>query len=281
MKTILYATDFSENSVSALRFADLLSKKFDAKLIVMHVFDIPISIASPVTISYINKEKKLFVENRTKLKAFYTQHIGVIAKDANINFVAVEDVSVSNGILEKALKFNADLICVGTKGVSALKELILGSNTKALIVKAACAVLAVPENIVKPAVDIIVYATDFESADILAIRRLVKIAQKFHAKIRVVHVTTRNEYAGEEQMLWFKDMLKEKIEYAFLEFDLIFSESILEDLLWRTKDVGADILAMLERKHGTFYQNYMQPDLVLKILKAGQVPLLSFNKDEL
>ena len=65
MKTILYATDYSENSVAALRMAQLLAKKLGSKLIVMHVFDIPISLASPVSVSYLKKEKRLFVENRS------------------------------------------------------------------------------------------------------------------------------------------------------------------------------------------------------------------------
>lgn len=70
MKTILYATDYSNNSVAALRMAHLLAKKFISKLIVMHIFDVPISVASPLSMSYMKKEKRLFVENRAKLKEF-------------------------------------------------------------------------------------------------------------------------------------------------------------------------------------------------------------------
>ncbi|MFT5737026.1 MAG: hypothetical protein ACI9SG_001374 [Maribacter sp.] len=49
--------------MTALLLANTLAEKFGAKLIVMHVFDIPISLASSVSISYMKKEKRQFVEN--------------------------------------------------------------------------------------------------------------------------------------------------------------------------------------------------------------------------
>lgn len=277
MKTILYATDYSENSVSALQLAHSFALKFDAKLIIMHVFDIPISLASPVSITYLKKEKRLFVEHRAKLKEFFTQRLGDAGNDVDINFVVDEDGSVPSGILEKALQFNADLICVGAKGASTLKEFVFGSTTKALIRQASCAVLAVPEGVVKLDFETMAYATDFEQADIFAIRKLVKIASKFDAQIRVVHITTKKEYAGEEQMEWFKEMLREKVDYAQLEFDLIFSDTVFDELIWYVEDSEADLLAMLERKDSTFYQKYFQTDIVKKMVKNIDVPLLSYS----
>ena len=281
MKTILYATDYSQNSVSALRFANQLAEKFSAKLIVMHVFDIPISLASPVSISYMNKEKRRFVENRAMLNTFCSEHLGHSWENSNIDCVVDEHGSVPNGILEKALAFDANLIVVGTKGASQIKEFFLGSTTKALISKAPCPLLAVPANTNAINLKKIVYATDFEQADIFAINRLVKIAKKFDAEIRVLHITTQEEYAGEEQMEWFKEMLKEKVAYVKLEFDLIFSNTVFEELIWHLEDTEADLLVMLERKERTLYQKYIQGDKVIKMVKSINVPLLSFNVGEL
>jgi nucleotide-binding universal stress UspA family protein len=277
MKTILYATDYSQNSFTALLLANTLAKKFGAKLIVMHVFDIPISLASSVSISYMKKEKRQFVENQAKLKAFYAKHLGDSWENPEIHFVVDEDDSVPDGILEKAFKLNADLIVVGTKGVSQIKELFLGSTPKVLIQKSSCPVLAVPPKSDGSSLKKIVYATDFEQADIFAIKRLVKIATKFVAEIRVVHITTKKEYAGDEQMEWFKEMIKEKVDYEKLEFDVIFSDTVFEELVLYMEASEADMLAMLERKDNNFYQKYLQRDLVKKMVNEIHVPLLSFN----
>lgn len=276
MKTILYATDYSEKSVSALQLAITFAQKFDANLIVMHVFDNPISLASTVSVSYMKKEKRLFVEHRTKLKEFLIQHLGA-DKGMDISFVVDEDGSVSDGILETALKFHADLICVGSKGASAAKGFLFGSTAKALLKKAPCPLFVVPAEREMAQLHKMVYATDFERADIYGIKELVKIAQKFGAQIRVVHITSKKEYAGKERMEWFKEMLQEKVDYAQLEFDLIFSDTIFEELMWYVQDSEADLLAMLERKDSTFYQKYLQPDLVRKMAKKSTIPLLSFN----
>ena len=277
MKTILYATDYSENSVSALRLAYSLAKKFSAKLIVMHVFDMPMTLASTVTVTYLKKEKKLYVENRAKLKNFVDHYLDTIEMYMDLNFVVYEGTSVSSSIIEKAIKFNADLICVGAKGTSVIKELLLGSTANTLLKKSPCALLVVPTGSEKTEMNKMVYATDFEQADIFALNKLAKIAHQFDAQIRVVHITTRNEYDGEGQMEWFKETLKQKVDYAKMEFDLVFSEQIFEDLLWYLENAEADLLVMLERKEGAFYQKYFQPDLVQQMVKKSTVPLLSFN----
>lgn len=277
MKTILYATDYSKNSVAALEFAHHLAIKLNSKLTVLHVFDVPISLASPVSISYMKKEKRLFVEHRAKLKAFCKEHLGDSHNGKGISFLVDENGSVPDSIMDKALKFDVDLIVVGTKGKSPVKEFFLGSTPKALIGKSSCPVLAVPEKYDELALRRIVYATDFEQADLFAINRLVAIAKKFDAEIRVVHITKQKEYAGEDQMEWFKDMLREKVDYAKLEFDLLFSDEIFKELVWYLEDSEADMLAMLERKESSFYQRYLQTDMVKKMVRNIHVPLLSFN----
>lgn len=277
MKTIIYATDFSENSIMALKVAYGFAKKFKSKLIVLHVFDMPVTLASTVAVSYLKKEKKLYVENRNKLKNFFDQHVDEVEMYLDVNFIVVEENSVANAILENAIKYNADLICVGAKGASALKEFFLGSTGKALLKKSPCTLIVVPATTKKTLFNKMVYATDFEQADIFALNRLVKIARKFDAQISVVHFTTKNEYAGEDQMEWFKEMLQEKVNYANMKFDLIFSDTIFEDLLDYVNDSEANLLAMLERKDNTFYQKYLQSDTVTKMVKDISVPLLSFN----
>lgn len=277
MKTIIYATDFSENSIAALKVAHSFAKKFSSKLIVMHVFDMSITLASTVALSYLKKEKKLYIENHAKLRSFFDQHLDEVELYLDLNFVVVEGSSVANSILENAVKYNANLICVGAKGASAIKEFLMGSTPKVLLKKSPCALMVVPATTKKTTLHKMVYATDFEQADIFALKRLVKIAQKFDAQIKIVHISTKNEYAGEDQMEWFKEMLHEKVNYAKIEFDLIFSDAISEDLWDYVHDNEANLLTMLERKDGTFYQKYLQPDTVAKMLKDSSIPLLSFN----
>ncbi|RAJ15746.1 universal stress protein [Arenibacter echinorum] len=276
MKNILYATDYSQNSVAALRLAHLLTKKFDAKLFVMHVFDIPITL-STVSISHIKKEKRLLIENHNKLKEFCAEHLGDTWEGCSIDFIVEENASVVQGILENATKHEGDLIVVGTKGTSAVKDFLFGSATTAMIKKAPCALLAVP--VMSPLEDFktMVYATDFEQADIFAINRLVEIAKKFNSKISIVHISTSREYAGDQQMEWFKEMLIQKVTYDKMEFDLILDDDIFEGLNRYLVKSNASLLAMLERKDNSFSQKFLQTDMIKKMVSGSNVPLISFN----
>ncbi len=277
MKTILYATDYSQNSVPALRLAHQWSIKFEAELLVIHVFDIPISVASTVSLSSMNKEKKLFVEHRAKLKGFVKEHLRDTQENDRISFVVKENGSVGNGILEKATKLDADVVVVGTKGVNPIRKFFLGSTTMALIRNASCAVLAVPPQFKTLNFKSIVYASAFEQADLFAINRLVKIAKVFDAQVRVIHITTQNEYAGDQQMEWFKEMLQTKVAYEKFDFDLIVCETIFEALNEYLSDIEADLLVMLEPKDTTFLEKYLQRDMVRKMVSEMTIPLLSFN----
>ena len=277
MKTILYATDYSPNSVGALRLAQLLAKNFDAQLIVMHVFEVPVLLASPVSMAYLNKEKRLIVEHKANLKRFCSVHLGLSMEGIAMNYVVVENGSVWNGILEKATKLEADLIVVGSKGANPIKEFFLGSTTKALIQKASSSVLAVPADFKAFDFKTFVYASDFELADILAIKRLAKIAKMFNAQIKIVHITTKKEYEGDRQVQWLKEMLRQKVSYEKIKFDLVFSEAVIEALNKYLNDSEADLLAMLERSDSSVFRKPFHKDVVLKMEEVMTLPLLSFN----
>lgn len=277
MKTILYATDYSQNSVAALKLSQLLAKKFDSKFILLHIFDMPLSLASPISISHLNKEKQLYIENSAKLKAFYRQHLGDNVEREDTHFAVEENASVWSAILEKATSFGADMIVTGTKGASPIKEFILGSTTKALIRKAACPVLAVPPGFHALNFSTITYASDFELADIYAIRRLVEFAGKFDARIRIVHITTKKVYDEERQMEWFKAMVKQKVQYKKMEFDALFGDSVIDALNRYLDHSGTDLLAMLEREDDDLFSKLFHKDTVLKMEDRSNIPLLSYN----
>ncbi|NNE02021.1 MAG: universal stress protein, partial [Eudoraea sp.] len=75
MTTILYATDYSENSVTALHWAEALRKKLDAKLYVLHVFDMSVTFISTVSIAYARLEETTFKTHTQKLHQFCKEHL--------------------------------------------------------------------------------------------------------------------------------------------------------------------------------------------------------------
>ncbi|MFT6930790.1 MAG: nucleotide-binding universal stress UspA family protein [Sediminicola sp.] len=277
MKTILYATDYSQNSVAALLYAHTICFKLKAKLLILHVFDEPMSLATKVSLAYLKKEQELYEMHQMKLEAFCYEHLKDRPIVTDRQVITLENRSSTDGILEAIVTHSPDMVAVGTKGVSALKEFLLGSTAIGLIKKAPCSVLTVPQYTSPAPLKTLVYATDFEEADIFAIRQLVKIANPFKAAIKIVHITTKAEYEEDRKVAWLKKILEQKINYKPMGFERIFSEDISKELHAYMERSEVSILGMLERKDSSLLRKFFHKDLVIAMESYLTIPLLCFK----
>ncbi|MFD0863788.1 universal stress protein [Sungkyunkwania multivorans] len=282
MKTLLYATDCTEHAKSALCCAYELSVKLGADLVVLNVYDIP-----PITVSTTRPSK--WIEKNTKeeylalTRAYCSKTLGKDLEEVNTRIEVTKNSSISDGIIAKADTLSVDLVIIGMKDEHSKRGLFAGDIAKALLKKVPSPLLVIPNEMSKLTLENIVYATDLEQDDLFAIKKLATIANPFDAKIFVFHISTRDEYAGKEQMEWFKELLQQHVSYKRLRFDLWFSDHVSEELKKYLQKVDADMLGMLEREH-TGWRKLFHKDLVKKMGSQIKIPLMSFNmiaKDEI
>jgi nucleotide-binding universal stress UspA family protein len=278
MKTILYATDYSVNSVSALHFAYKISEKFKTPLTVLHVLDVPLVLGTTTSITYARKEVKALTRDREKLKEFCVEHLGDTPDSLDIVIKIEEESTAWEGILHKAKEISANLIVVGAKGDNPLRPYVLGSTTIALIEKSDCPVLVIPEKTPFKTIESIVYASDLEVSDIFVLQDLVAFATLFDASIHLVHISNKDKKSSEEQMEWFKKSLQHKVSYEKLNFDLRFGVDVFKTLQNYINEVAPDMVAMLEREGHSLIEDLWHRDLVKRMKSEGHYPLLSFNK---
>lgn len=280
MKSLLYATDYSENSVPALKFAWKLSQKLNIPLYVLHVFDIAATFISTVSIAYVRLEETSFKKHAELLREFCLEHLGV-EPDKKILIPVVAEGSIpANTILEKAESFEAGMIFAGKTGSTLMKDLLIGSTATGLIEKSPLPVMLLPASFTSGDIKTIVYATAFEQADIFAIRDIAQWASLFEATIKVFHVSTKAEYAGRDQMEWFKEMLFQKVKYKPITFELRFAEDIFSSMTGYLVEEKADLLAMLEREGHQLFTGLWHRDLVKRMKGEMDIPLLSMPKSE-
>ena len=280
MKSIICATDYSINSVAALKMAFALSQKMHCELVVLHVFDMGLNFANPLSLTYAKKEKKAFDGHKKDLRKFCQAHLNMEHAYADVKFVVKANALVKHGILEAIKEHDAFLLVLGHKGKGALTEAFFGSTTKDMLVECACPVLAVPSDWEKFEVNDILYASDFEETDIATIDWLVKVfGPSFNSNIDVFHVSTSGEYSGEDQMQWFQEMLGQKVSYEKIDFATARSEDVFGTLTDRVNETDADILVMLEREKEGFFSSLIKGDKVNQMISHGDIPLLSFNKN--
>ena len=274
MQSLIVATDYSDNSIAALNLAGRLQKKFGAKLYVMHVFDISATFMSTVSIAYARMEEAAFKEHRGRLTEFASKHLGA----TDFEIIVSENSIAANAIMEKAEELKADLILAGMRGSNVVREFIIGSTASALIEKSLIPVLCVPSGFKAEKIEKIVYATAFEEADIDAIQKLIPLAKTFGATLNLVHISTQKEYAGEDQLQWFNEMLGEKVDYKELQIELKFADDIFVALNTYLDEAEPQLLVMLEREGHHLMGSLWHRDLVKRMKLEVEIPLMSFHK---
>ena len=148
IKRILVPTDFSENAREALELALHLAKKFDAKIILLHVFEFPVA-AGQTLYHLLSKELE---EHRRELYRLIKGE-SEDALEALVCQVSGKGISVEPLLIERGVPFEeviltakdlaVDLIVMGTHGRSAIPHLLIGSVAEKVTRKAPCPVLTV------------------------------------------------------------------------------------------------------------------------------------------
>jgi len=142
---ILYPTDFSEHSRTALSLAVDLAQRYGAELHCLHAVDIEHEFfmeggyVVPLRTEPIDGKQLRRVAQR-HMQEFVSQHLSDL--DGSVRPVVVLGKPFEQ-IIRHARQEGIDLIVIGTHGHSALASMLLGSVAEKVIRKAPCAVLSV------------------------------------------------------------------------------------------------------------------------------------------
>ena len=139
---VLVPIDFSATSDRALEAGIALAKEFGAAIDVAHVFDEPVvpPFLMDHTGSYISTDPKMKDRCVASLDETLARH----SIDGEVTKHVLEG-RVAPTIAELAEKVSADLIVVGTRGLSGLDFVLLGSTASHLLRLSPCPVLTLHE----------------------------------------------------------------------------------------------------------------------------------------
>jgi universal stress protein E len=133
--------DFSPTSLRALKHAAALATQDGAELRVVHVFDPPWAhlhyrMATPEATPEFQRSYRDALERRLKATV---EESGV--HGATCDVFASE--GHRSGIVEYAGSVRADLLVIGTRGRTNLRDMLLGSTAEKALRESTCSVLAV------------------------------------------------------------------------------------------------------------------------------------------
>ena len=220
MKTIIIPTDFSPIATNALHYGIDMAKAVNASLLLLHVYQVPVSYSDvPIMLVSVDELKKSAEAKLATLKA-EVEHItsGVVKvyTEARLGNVSDELETLCNKIKPLA-------VVMGSKGSTGLERVLFGSNTLSAIKHLTWPVISIPPGkIFGNGIKKVGFACDFRdivnTTPASAIKEFVKA---FNAELHVLNVDYHDQHfkpETPEQSALLHTLLEEvKPVYHFIE----------------------------------------------------------------
>lgn len=163
IKNILWATDFSGESLTALSYAKYLADKFNASITALHV----VPDFAPALYETRGVLVAELVEKQEESKIKAGKKLEKIQEKAGLSFakILVETGSPGKKVAEMAEKEKCQLIAIGRKGMSALEKILLGSVASRILRHSKVPVLVTPRMRKSPEIKNILVPTDFSGRE--------------------------------------------------------------------------------------------------------------------
>ncbi|HXV35735.1 MAG TPA: universal stress protein [Myxococcota bacterium] len=140
IRTILIPIDFSESARSVIEWAAHLADEHKSKLVLFHAYHLPVEFQQ-FEGAYLPPDYWANVKAEAQQSlARYEAELRASGRDVES---VVREGYAATAIVEQAAEIGADLIVIGTHGLSGIKHLLLGSIAERVVQKAPCPVLTV------------------------------------------------------------------------------------------------------------------------------------------
>ena len=144
MGPLLVPTDFSEGAAHAARAAAVLARKLGARLVLLHVLPEVVPPKGEDDPAVVRRETdRLRREAAAKLRSA-ADALGLDRGQMEVSLVTGVDVAE---IVHVAKAIRASCIVMGTRGLTGLPRILLGSVTDQVLRQAPCPVLVIPPGI--------------------------------------------------------------------------------------------------------------------------------------
>lgn len=170
MKKIIVPIDFSEYSEYALEAAAILAKKNNAEIFALHMLEMSDAILTASNDG--PKPKILFF-----LKLAQQKFDDFLNKDYLEGVTVtrlVKHSKVFSEVSEVAQEHNADLIVMGSHGVSGFTEVFVGSNTEKVVRHSKLPVLVIKQKPSNLSFETVIFPSDFAEKSVDVYQRVLK-----------------------------------------------------------------------------------------------------------
>ena len=273
--TILVPTDFSLCSKNALTFAIKIAKKIDAKLVLMHAFQVPVSSMDAGAESYFSESMTTIKEN-IKREFDIFKETPTELEEVEHDILIKHDLT-KNAILSACESTGAKLVVMGTHGARGLDEILIGSNTYSVMKESPVPVLAIPESARMNDIKRIAFAGDYKSIeDKTVLQTLIQLTKAFNAEINIVHIDPDQSASLSDQKINEAKKFEQYFKHVRHTYHFIHHQDVEVGLENYAENNNTDLIALIPRKH-KFLDNLSQKRISKKMAFHSKVPILALK----
>ncbi len=260
---ILVPIDFSNFSPKICDYATDIARKFNADILLFHTYFVAAMEAVPLSESYAYNSTIMEViaemeESSKKKLQLLADEIKEKLKADNIDGVEVS-CDVSGGtpaveILNRYDSYKPDLLIMGSRGETAGTSNLLGSVVADVIEEVKVPVLIISdqgEHINFDNTKNIMYATNFDKADVRAIAKLQHISKPYNINIKCVHFekSEADSTVTIHKMAILKKYISRVLDDTNISCDIITNKYTEEALDKYVIENNIQAIAIMAHKH--------------------------------
>jgi nucleotide-binding universal stress UspA family protein len=183
-QNVLVATDFSDASTHALKWAAAITEANDAHLVVVHAVASDPHLPIPLDTLPLSLDRDLAAAQRNMQTLVSGQLSANLSHEEILERGSVADV-VEDVLQQKSI----DLLIVATHGRTGLKKVVLGSLAEELFRRASCPVLTVGPGVapIQP-IRRVLFATDFGPSSVQALPYAVDFANQYGGELTLLNL---------------------------------------------------------------------------------------------
>lgn len=291
VRKILVPVDFSDASIRSCSYALGLAAKLKADIKLLHVYYNPMVDMAPFDTSHTYQINLVNYLHEAELNA-RNQLINLVKDLKNQvkknNATTKITYSLTNGlaaeeIIAASKKFKPGLIIMGSQGIGHKTGSLLGSVTTKIIGKIDSPLLAIPETSKFKGFDSlknILYATDFDNTDHLAISKLINILHPFDVKLFCSHISIGSKKPWQKvKMDSLRQLITKEFKHTPIQYDIVVSDDVINGLEMYIRNNSIDVIALTNHNRGILAR-FFTPSITKMLLSRVNKPLLIFRSFE-
>jgi nucleotide-binding universal stress UspA family protein len=148
-----------------------------------------------------------------------------------------------------------------------------------IIRKVECPVFVVPDNVKYHSFSHIVYATDYKEEDIDTLKKLAKIAGRYHARINSLHISDHAGFTEKIKSEGFDHMVSAKVGYDRINMSNLpenHHESMIDVLQKYAAGIKADMIVVL-RENRNFLERIFKKSEIRRLISKSNIPVMVYH----